>query len=228
VPDGDQPVPLCSPANFQSSAFGDLVARYSDTAVADLMAEATRACESEAGHRLAPFSRVTESIRGEGMDPDEYTDSANLPMDLQGTLGRSYAYALGASTLVRHAWLSQRPSRYPELWTYSVSQFRIVRSYGGSEILSPSQYSGPDPDTGHIWLNLGVFAPIGSYFYVTYGGGYTVSVPADLVRAARFMAAWLVVSELNPATTDHDPDRLYKAACKILSKYGGDEKDALP
>lgn len=215
----DQPIPLCSPANFQESAFGDLVADWSETALADLMAESTRLCETETGRRLAPFTSVQESHRGQGMDPDEYTDSANLPMDLQGTLGRSYAMALGASTLVRHCWLNQAPPHYPELWTYSVSQFTIVRSYGGSENLTSAQYNGPDIDTGHIWLNLGIFAPIGSYFYITYSGGYTVAVPGDLVRACRYMAAWLAIAELNPNTTDRDPDRLHAAAVAILCNY---------
>lgn len=225
MPDADSPIPLCTPAQFLSGPYADLVEGYDASALSDLMTEATRACESEADRRLAPFTNLTESCRGEGMDPDEYTDSANLPMDLQGTLGRSYAYALGASTLVRHCWLRNFPPRYQDLWSYSVSQFRIVRSYGGSEILSPSQYSGPDPDSGHLWLNLGIFAPIGSYFYITYSGGYTKAIPADLVRAGRLMAAWIAVTDLNPASTDHDPDHLHAAACKILSRYSGGGED---
>lgn len=219
MPDADSPVPLCSPASFKEGPFGDLVASYTGTALNDLLTEATRICETETGRRLAPFSGVTESHRAEGMDPDEYTDSANLPLDLQGALGRSYAYALGASTLVRHAWLSQAPPHYPEMWTYSVSKFTIVRSYGGSENLSPSQYNGPDPDTGHVWLNLGIFAPIGSYFYITYGGGFTVATPGDLARGCRFMAAWLAVKELNPGTTDHDPEQLRDDALRILENW---------
>ena len=217
--DADSVVPLCSTTSFQSGPYADLVAGYSPGALSDLMVEATRLCESETNRRLAPFTITAEEHRGEGMDPDEYTDSANLPMDLQGTLGRSYAYALGASTLVRHAWLNQAPPHYPELWTYTVSQFKIVRSYGGSEILSPSQYTGPDADTGHLWLNLGIFAPIGSYGYVTYGGGYTVATPGDLVRACRFMAAWLAVTDLNPQQTEHDPEQLHTAALMILANY---------
>jgi hypothetical protein len=216
----DYPVPLCTPAQFISGAFADLAAGYTaaGNSLDEIMAEATRACESECGRRLAPFTGVTESHRGEGMDPDEYTDSANLPMDLQGTLGRSYAYALGASTLVRHCWLSEFAARYPDLWTYSVSQFTIVRSYGGSENLSPQQYTGPDPDSGHIWLNLGIFAPIGSYFYVTYSGGYSV-IPGDLVRACKNMAAWMIVTELNPEDMNHDPDRLHATALMLLQNY---------
>jgi hypothetical protein len=196
-----------------------LVSQYTSTALSDLMIEATRACESEVGHRLAPFTGITESHRLEGMDPDEYTDSANLPMDLQGTLGRSYAYALGASTLVRHAWLNEKPVRYQEMWTYSISQLKLVRSYGGSELLTPSQYTGPDIDTGHIWLNLGIFAPIGSYAYPVYSGGYTVAIPGDLVRACRYMAAWMAIRDLNPNTTDHDPEALHTDALMLLSNY---------
>jgi hypothetical protein len=218
----DSPSPLCSASQFASGAFSDLAAYYvqnTQQPLEDILVEATRACESECGRRLAPFTGVTESHRGEGMDPDEYTDSANLPMDLQGTLGRSYAYALGASTLVRHCWLNEFAPRYQDLWTYSVSEFTIVRSYGGSENLSSSQYTGPDADSGHLWLNLGIFAPIGSYFYVTYGGGYTVSTPGDLVRACKNMAAWMIVTELNPEDTNHDPDRLHATALMLLQNY---------
>lgn len=219
MPDADTPVPLCTAANFQEGPYSDLVSGYSAQALADLMVEATRLCETETGRRLAPFTNIPESHRLEGMDADEYTDSANLPLDLQGALGRSYAYALGASTLVRHAWLNQAPPHYPELWTYSISSFTLVRSYGGSEPLNPSQYHGPDLDSGHVWLNLGIFAPIGSYGYFTYSGGYTVAVPADLVRACRFMAAWLAIKDLNPAMTDRDPEALHTDALMILSNW---------
>src|SRR6185312_9687559 len=219
MPDSDSPTPLCDAATFTEGPFGDLVSGYSTTALNDLLVEATRLCESETGRRLAPFTITAEEHRGEGMDPDEYTDSANLPMDLQGTLGRSYAYALGASTLVRHCWLNETAARYPDLWTYNVTQFNLVRSYGGSELLSPSQYVGPSKDTGHLWLNLGIFAPIGSYFYISYSGGYTVATPGDLVRASRFMAAWLAVTELSANQTDHDPERLHTAALMLLANY---------
>jgi hypothetical protein len=217
----DAPTPLCTSAQFSSGAFSDLAQGYTNTTgqpLDDLLIEATRACEAECGRRLVPFTITNESHRGEGMDPDEYTDSANLPMDLQGTLGRSYAYALGASTLVRHCWLNEFAPRFQDLWTYSVSQFTIVRSYGGSENLSPAQYNGPDTDSGHVWLNLGIFAPIGSYFYVTYSGGYS-TIPGDLVRACKNMAAWMVVTELNPEDTNHDPDRLHATALMLLSNY---------
>ena len=219
MPDADSPTPLCSAAQFSEGAFADLAAGYTGTALADLMVEATRACESECGRRLAPFT-ITESHRAEGIDPDEYADSANLPMDLQGTLGRSYAYALGASTLVRHCWLDEYAPRYQDLWSYSVSPtVTLVRSYGGSETLTASQIIGPEPDSGHVWFQLGTFLPIGSLIRVTYSGGYTVAIPGDLVRANKFMAAWMAIKELNPEDNSRDPEQLHTDALMILSNW---------
>lgn len=227
MPDADSPVPLCTAANFQSSAFADLVARYSEPAVSDLMAESTRACEGAAGgRRLAPFT-ITETTRADGVDPDEYPAGASLPMPIQGTIGWSEALALGGGNdLVRHCWLTQTPPRYPDLWQYSDVSVTVIRSYSGTQQYSQAQLlDGPD-NLGHLWFQIGSLVPVGSRVRTTYSGGYRVAIPADLVRACRFMAAWLVISELNPGSTDHDPDWLYKAACKILAKYGGDEDDA--
>jgi hypothetical protein len=211
--------PLCSAAQLTEGAFADLFREYSTQAVSDLLIEATRECESETGRRLAPFTGVTETHRASAMDPDEYTDSANIPMDIQGTLGRSYAAALGVTTLVRHVWLNEYAVRYPDLWTSSVSQLTIVRSYGGTENLSSFQYVGPEADSGHVWFNLGLFIPIGSLARITYGGGYTVATPADLSRACKLMAAWMAVTELNPESTSHDPDQLHTAAMMLLGNY---------
>jgi hypothetical protein len=215
----DSPIPLCSAAQFTESAFGDLVKGYTTQALADLLSEATRECESETGRRLVPFTSVPETHRAEGMDPDEYTDSANIPMDIQGTLGRSYAQALGVTTLVRHAWLNEYAVRYPELWTYSSISIQVVRSYGGNQVLSSAQYQGAENDSGHVWFQLGQFIPLGSLIRVTYSGGYTVAIPADLVRAGKFMAAYLAVRELNPDASDHNPDELHADALMALANY---------
>ena len=75
----DSPPLLCSAAAFTEGPFGDLVENYTPIALNNLLAEATRKCESAAGRRLVPFTNVTETHRAEGMDPDEYTDTANLP-----------------------------------------------------------------------------------------------------------------------------------------------------
>jgi len=216
----DSPVPLCSPAQFQEGALGDLVRDYTDQALYDLLAEGTRRCEDVTQRRLTAFTGLTEYSRAEGIDPDEYTDSANLPMDVRSTLSASYAQALGASSLVRHAWVSEFAPRYQDMWQYTDVSVTIVRSYGGTEQLSNAQIlSGPEPDTGHVWFQLGQFIPVGSRTMITYSGGYTVATPASLVRACKFMSAYLAVRELNPDANDHDPDQLHNDALMWLEPW---------
>lgn len=214
----DTVIPLCTSAQFTAGAFSDLVKGYTTQALADLMGEATRACEDATERRLAPFT-ITELSRAEGIDPDEYTDSANLPMDIRSTLGASYAMALGASSLVRHSWVSEFAPRYQDMWAYSNVSVTVIRSYGGTQAVTAAQIlSGPEPDTGHLWFQLGMFLPVGSRVQVTYSGGYT-TVPASLVRACKFMAAYLAVRELNPEASDHDPDRLHQDALEWLGPF---------
>jgi hypothetical protein len=216
----DSPTPLCSPAQFTAGALKDLVKGYTEQALYDLLAEGTRRCEDITQRRLAPFSNVTEYIRAEGIDPDEYTDAANLPMDVRSTLSASYAQALGASSLVRHCWVSEFAPRYQEMWSYSNVSVTIIRSYGGTQQVSPAQIlSGPEPDTGHLWFMLGMFLPVGSRIQVTMSGGYTIATPASLVRANKFMAAYLAVRELNPDANDHDPDQLHNDALMWLEPW---------
>jgi hypothetical protein len=215
----DSPTPLCTAAQFTEGPFGDLASAYSPTALTDVLIEATRMCESETSRRLAPFT-VTETHRASVIDPDEYSDSANIPMDIQSTLGASYAQAIGASSLVRHVWVDECAVRYPDMWAYSNVGVTIIRSYGGTQGLNVGQIlNGPEPDTGHLWFQLGLFMPIGSRIQVTYSGGYTVAVPADLVRACKFMAAYLIVRELNPAASDHNPEELHVDALMRLAPY---------
>lgn len=214
---GDAPVPLATAAQMSEGPFANLVSGFSPDAVANVMVEATRLCESEVHRRLAPFT-IIESHRAEGIDPDEYSDAANLPLDLAGTLGRSYAYALGASSLVRHVWLNEYAALYPEFWSYSNVAVTIFRSYGGSENVPVTQLTGPEVDSGHVWFQLGKFIPVGSLIRVTYAGGYT-TVPADLVRACKYMAASIVVRELDPVDNEHDPELLHQDALLALSPY---------
>lgn len=217
----DTVTPLCTQAQFTEGALGDLAEGYSPTALGDILAEATRECESECNRRLAPFTGLTETHRADVIDPDEYSDQANLPMDIQSTLGASYARAIGASDLVRHTWLDECAVRYPDLWQYSGVSVTIIRSYGGTQNLAPTQIlNGPENDTGHLWFQLGLFMPVGSRIQATYGGGYVIAIPADLVRACKFMAASIIVAELNPDDTAHNPAALRDRACKILAAYG--------
>jgi len=227
IVDADTPVPLCSVANFTESPFADLVAGYGDQALSDLMSEATRACEGAAGgKRLAPFT-VTETTRADGVDPDEYPAGASLPMPIQGTIGWSEALALGGgSELVRHCWLNETPLRYQDLWAYSDVSITVIRSYSGTQQYTAAQLlDGPD-NLGHMWFQIGALVPIGSRVRTTYSGGYTVAMPADLVRAGRLMAAWMVISEFDPQDSGRDPDRLYTSAMKILAHYGGPDSPA--
>lgn len=210
-------IPLASAASMTSGPFQDLVREYPAAALDELMAEATRACETEAERRLAPFT-LSETQRATGIDPDEYADSANLPMDINSAVGRSYAAALGATSLVRHCWLNEYPPLFTEMWTTSVSKIEIVRSYGGSQVLSAQQWMGPEPD-GHIWFQLGQFIPVGSLVRITYSGGYA-TVPADLRRACKYMAASIAARELDPLEqSGHKPDSLQDLAVSWLTPY---------
>jgi hypothetical protein len=217
----DSPVPLATAAQLQEGPYADLVRSYSPQALSDLMIESTRMCEGAAGRRLAPFASLVETERSTGIDPDEYIDAGNVPLDLAGTLGQSYAYAMGTTSLVRHGWLTEFAPKYPEMWAYSLQSITIHRSYGGDQQVTLSTVRGPDPDTGHIWYPIGEFLPVGSLVTYVYGGGYQ-TIPADLVRAGKYMAASIAVRELDPAGTahGHDPDVLAADAEAICAGYG--------
>lgn len=217
----DSPVPLATAAQLSEGPFADLVRSYSTQALSDLMIEATRMCEGAAGRRLAPFTSLIETERSTGIDPDEYIDAGNVPLDLAGTLGQSYAYAMGTTSLVRHGWLQEFAPKYTDLWAYSLQSITIHRSYGGDQQVNLATVRGPDPDTGHIWYNIGTFLPIGSFVTYVYGGGYQ-TIPADLVRAGKYMAASIAVRELDPtmAGHGHDPDVLAADAEAICAGYG--------
>lgn len=220
--DGDSVTPLITWAQFAQGAFADLAKGYTDAgAQSDLLVEATRVTESICDRRLAPFTITAESHRAEGIDPDEYTDAANLPMDVRSTIGANYAAALGASTLVRAVWLNEFAPAYPEYWTYSNVSIEIVRSYGGNQPVSAAQVlSGPDVDSGRLWFQLGMFLPIASMVYVTYSGGYATT-PGDLSRASKYVVAELIADELDPFGDEfgHDPAFLHSRAETILERY---------
>jgi hypothetical protein len=219
----DAPTPLATWEQLAEGPLSDLVDGYtSPQAQADLMIEATRRCEDETQRRLAPFTAVTESHRASGVDPDEYAGSSpGAATSIQGTLGQSYASALGyAQSMVRHVWLHEYAPRYPEMWAYSGVSVTFTLSVGGSQALGVNALTGPEPDSGHLWIQLGTFLPIGSWIRVTYSGGYT-TVPAGLARACKLMAASLAARELDPLQMDarKDPDALEAAACAALKPF---------
>lgn len=216
----DNPVPLCTAADLESGAFADLVRGYDPSALSDILAEATRACESECGRRLAPFT-LTETCRAEGIDPDELGGlTSGIPLDLSSALGMSYAAALGGMNLVRRTWLREYAPQFPDMWTYSNVSITIVTSIGG---INPAAIMrGPMADSGLIWFRLGTFVPIGSQIEATYSGGYT-TIPADLRRAAKYMAAAIVARELDPlGNRGHTPADLEALAVGWLSDYARD------
>jgi hypothetical protein len=218
APAKDSVVPLVSSAQFAATAYSDLTKNLQGTEIDDIMIEATRACESIVGKRLAQFT-ITETHRAEGVDPEEY-GSSSIPLDLQGTTGRSYASALGSGDLVRQMWLSSFAVRYQEFWTpYTVNSMTLVRSYGGSQSVVPNALIGPEPDSGHVWFQIGTFLPIGSLIRVNYSGGYG-TCPGDLARAVKAMAASIVIKELDPDIgSTHDPDLLRDEAIEFLGPY---------
>lgn len=215
----DNPVPLVSVSSLQEGAFADLTRSFSTQALQDICVEASRACETETGRRFMPFT-ITETHRAEGVDPDEYASvNGGVPMDILGTLGASYATAMGSTgEWVRHCWLHEHAPVYQEMWAYSNVSVTLFRSIGGSQ--PANILRGPTSDTGHIWFRLGTFLPIGSQIEVTYSGGYA-TIPADLVRAAKYMAAAICARELDPMQSQHghSPDGLEELATSWLSVY---------
>lgn len=219
MPDTDQPTLLCTQAQFEDGGFADLVSAYPANGLTDALAEATRACEDQADRRLTTFT-VTETTRAQGIDVDELGGYQGLPVSIQSSLGYSEALSLGVTNLVRHTWLAQYAPRYPDLWTTSPNMtITLIRSYGGTQVATAGQIlDGPD-DTGHVWFQLGTFIPQGSRIRVTYSGGYTTS-PAGLTRAAKFFTASIIVRELDPGSTDHNPDQLWNDGMRFLLPFG--------
>ena len=214
----DQPTPLASVAQFTEGPFANLVSGFSPQAQADLMLQATRACESACDRRLAPFTGVTETQRADAMDIEDAMD-AYVPLDPTSQLGFSRAQSLGSTLLTRHFWLREFPARYPEMWTGSISSISLLRSYSGTQSVSIStiQY---ETDTGHVRFQLGTFVPPGTTIVATYSGGYS-TVPADLVQACQYMAASMAVKQLDPVDgrSGHDPDALRADALEMLAPY---------
>lgn len=213
---GDSGTPLCTWAQVSEGAFADLLRGYTSPSVqADLLIEATRLCESLADRRLAPFT-VTETQRAEALDVEDALD-AYIPLDPTSQLGFSRAQSLGSTLLVRHYWVRSFPPRFPEYWTGSLGAVSLLRSFSGTQTVALSSLQF-EPDTGHVRFQLGTFVPPGTTIVTTYSGGYT-TVPADLVRAQKYMVASIAVAELDPAARAHDPLELEEKAAALLDEY---------
>lgn len=205
------PGALATPEAFLRR-FGELGENEDPLVIAELLVEATAHIEDLTDRRLAPFSKLVYQDRLFGIDPDEYGNESNLPIDIYAALGISKAQALGATgDLVRHFWLPEYAPRYPELWTYSIQSIEIWLTYGN--VIPVDLTNGgiigdsPAATDGHMWLRLGTFAPEGSRVNVTYSGGYTVGIPPALSRACLFQAAKFAMLESEPqvrSSMDHN------------------------
>lgn len=213
----DNPTPLCTSAIMQNGAFADLVRDFSQNTLDHIMLRATRLCESSTDRRLAPFT-ITETQRAQMLDVDDITEMPG-PMEPSAQLGFSRAQSLGTSQLVRHFWVREYPPRYPEYWTGNINSISLLRSYSGiqSVVTGTMQY---ETDTGHCRFQLGTYVPTGTTIVVNYTGGYA-TVPLDLEQACEFMAASIVLKQLDPAQAQHghDPDALRLDALEILTAY---------
>ena len=199
-------------SNYQDppalATVADLVTRFPEvtdgidpTVLADILVEATSYIEDNTNRRLAPFSGHICEERLFGISPDEYGDvSADMPIDIFGSLGMSKAAALGANDLVRHLWLDQYAPFYPELWTYNITSMTIYRTYGDSQNIDFNNGGilGPNVTDGHVWFRLGTFIPEGTFVKVVYGGGYKLGTPPALRRACLFQAIKYVILECEP------------------------------
>jgi hypothetical protein len=207
--------PLATVADFQIGAFADLASAYPAPALEAALCEATRIAEEEAGSRLAPFTGLTETVRVAAIPPDERSGVQVPGHRVPWNPPPGFDPVLNSQ--IRHFYLPQRPLRYPDMWTYDVTA--IVTSgpysYAITDIID-----GPD-DQGHMWVQPGQYLATGSRVRVTYSGGYTVAVPASLVRACKLLTAEIIIRELDPdeAPTSHDPDLLHEDALMVLSNW---------
>jgi len=190
--------------------------------LSEVVEEATSHIEDITDRRLAPFKGLLYQDILRGINPNEYGGGFNdMPLDFAGSLGASYANALGSSDLVRHFWLDQFAPKNPELWTYNINSITVNLTFGSTVTVgSKSLIDGPDASDGHAWLRMGTFAPEGSRIEVNYDGGYTVAIPSSLKRACIFQAAKFLILEAEPQSRKGmDVDELDKQIMMLLAPW---------
>ena len=196
------PQALATVASFMQR-FPELTQDIDPNVIGEILVEATANIEDRTSRRLAPFTDLTYETMMFGIDPNEYGDTgANMPVSIYGSLGISFANALGAGDLCRHFWMDQFAPTYPELWTYDISAMELILTYGNSQpvdIIGGGVIGGaPEVTTGHCWLRLGTFSPPGTRVKVVYSGGYTAGIPPSLSRACLFQAVRFLMMEGEP------------------------------
>lgn len=194
------PAALATVADFQIR-MPELAKNYDPLLIAETLVEATDQIETLTSRRLAPFSDYVYEDRLYGIDPNEYGDTTlGTPMPWAGTLGASYADALGDNNLIRHFWLDQFAVHHPELWTYNLQSIVLDLTYGNTMTVDFANggLTGPAKTDGHCWMRIGTFAPEGTRITVTYGGGFTVGIPPALKRACIYQAAKFLIVDAEP------------------------------
>ena len=196
------PVPLATAA--------DLIARYPMLAeiydpeiIAETMVEATDAIETMVNRRLAPFTNLEQDDMLIGIYSQEYGADSGTPLSFGGTLGLSFASALGGTdNLIRHFWLDQYAPVHSELWTYDIQSIEISLTYGNTQTINLETgligYPTIGKTDGHGWLQIGTFAPEGTRMHVVYSGGYTLGIPPALKRACIYQAAEFLIRDAEP------------------------------
>ena len=222
-PVSTDPVPLASAADL-TRRYPQLVEDVDPDLLDELMVEATDAIETMVSRRLAPFTGLIYEGRLFGIDPQEYGADSNTPLPFQGSLGLSYANALGgANDLVRHFWLDEFAPFHPELWTYDITALSITLTYGNTQEIDPSEgwvINGPSITDGHGWLRLGTFAPEGTRIKCVYNGGYTKGIPPALKRACVFQAADFLIRESEPQSrTGLSSEKLEADIVRLLAPW---------
>ena len=161
--------------------------------IQETLIEATADIESLTSRRLAPFQNIIFEDMLNGINPNEYgDDSPGMPMSLQGSLGVSFANALGSDDLVRNFFIDQYAPLYSELWTYDIQSITLSLTYGNTQSVQLDAVYGPAANNGFMRLPLGTFAPEGTRIIIVYSGGYTLGIPPNLGRACLMQTAKLL------------------------------------
>jgi hypothetical protein len=186
------------------------------------LVDATREIEDRTSRRIAPFTGHLEEMALVGTNPNEYGGGGNdLPMSLQGSLGQSYASALGINGLIRRFWLDEYAPRYPEMWEYEVTELLVQTTYGSyQDVLSSNGLIDLEKTNGFAWLTIGFFAPEESRVRIVYNGGYVYDTPGSLQRACLLQAVEFLIMESEPQLRDKmSIDEIERQITKLVAPW---------
>lgn len=214
--------PLAQVSDLTDTPLAGIVRAFSDTQKQNLLTRASRAFESRCDRRLSAFT-IDETHRADEIEPDESDDvGAVMPLDEQGTLGMSYARALGGGQQIRYLSLRQFPPLWEEMWVGTVNSVTIYRTPAGSQVIQggPSAPWVFTPDDGRLRFNLGIFCPPGSTIVTNYSGGYVPVVPEDIVQGVIWEATRIALLDIAPGQRQNlDITEITKAVASFAKPY---------